>query len=72
MLLEDDISQSVKQTTPPQKKKKKRTAFCLGYDTWLEINYKTGIASAHRGPEGIPKISMLLGITKQGFSADAV
>lgn len=57
---------------PPRKKKKKRTAFCLGYDTWLEINYKTGIASAHRGPEGIPKISMLLGITKQGFSADAV
>lgn len=24
MLLEDDISQSVKQTTPPQKKKKKK------------------------------------------------
>lgn len=45
-------------------KKKKTTAFCLGYDTQLEINYKTGIASAHRGTEGILEISMLLGIAR--------
>lgn len=56
--------QRMKSVNQKKKKKKKKTAFCPGYDTRLEINYKTGIASAHGGPEGILKISMPLGIAR--------
>lgn len=47
-----------------RKKEKKRGRPFVWVMTRLEINYKTGVASARKGAEGILKISMSLGVAR--------